>query len=648
MPATLRALLLALCCAAAHAADTTAPAPLPLQAFANLPLVQDVVLSPDGKRFAALMNRGDDTLLATREVAGGVPLRSLLKTDNRQFRFGWIRWVNNERLVVSVRYPSRHGWVEISETRLVSIKHDGTGIVNLVRRAAFDRSQHAQFQDQVIDWLPDDGRHVLLQLVDDSGLDPLVFRVDVETGRRTPVHGARSDVRRWITDGSHRVRVGIKQRDAKVEILVSDPEGQRWRTAWSFDVFDRDAVWPIGFRADPNRLIVQADHEGRRAVFEVDLSQADLPRKLLVSHPRFDLGGELMTAPKTGQAIGVRVNLLGDAAAGFWDADTKGLLQAIDRALPERRNRLLQFSADGSRYLLYSTGNGVPGEYYVGLREGGTLALLAGTYPQLVDKPLARKRALTISARDGTALPSYLTLPPGRDPPRMLPAVILPHGGPISNDTIDFDPWVQFLADRGYAVLQVNFRGSWGFGHEHMRAGLKRWGLDMQDDLSDAVQWLTKSGAADPSRVCIVGGSYGGYAALMGAAKTPELYRCVVSFAGVSDLMALGAHQRGFVNGAAVFERQVGSTWDDSERLKATSPRRLAAQFKAPVLLVHGTLDRSVPFEHSDMMADALKDAGKPHRFVKQEEGDHHLSNQAHRTQFFRELEAFLAEHIGR
>jgi dipeptidyl aminopeptidase/acylaminoacyl peptidase len=636
--------------ATTHAAEAPAATPIPLAAFARLPMVDGVTLAPGGQRFAALLNQGDDTWLVARELTGGQPLKALLKSDNKQFRFAWARWVSDERLLVSVRYPSQRGWVEIAETRLFSIRRDGTGMVNLVRAPSpFDRGAHvAQFQDNVIDWLPDDGQHVLLQLVEDHGLEPAVFRVNVETGRRSTVHAARSNVRQWITDAAHRVRVGVRRTDQRVEILVCDPDGERWRTAWSFEPFARDAVWPLGFGADANRLIVRADHQGHQALFEVDLADAALPRRLLLGQPGIDLGGELMTAPRTKQAIGVRIDLFADAGAGFWDSDTKALLRAIDTALPERRNQLLQFSADGARYLLRSVGNGQPAQYFVGTRATGELALLAETYPELGDRALARKRSLTITARDGTALPSYLTLPPGAASAQKLPAVVLPHGGPISNDTIDFDPWVQFLADRGYAVLQVNFRGSAGFGHAHMSAGLQRWGLEMQDDLSDATQWLVKQGLADPSRICIVGGSYGGYAALMGGAKTPELYRCIVAFAGVSDLIELGAYQRNFLHGRSSFERMVGSLWDDRDRLKATSPRRLAEQFKAPVLLVHGTLDRSVPFEHSEMMADALKSAGKPHRFVTLEEGDHHLGHQAHRTRFFSELEAFLAEHIGR
>ncbi|MFZ5548129.1 MAG: alpha/beta hydrolase family protein [Pseudomonadota bacterium] len=624
------------------------PAPLPLSAFADLPLVADVELTPDGQRYAALMNTGGYTVLVTRELVGGGPIRPLLKTDNKEFRFAWLKWASNDRLVVSVHYPSQRGWTQFGETRLFSLKPDGTGLVNLVRRSAFRYAgRPAQFQDRVIDWLPEDGQHVLLQLDDDDSRLPSVFRVHLETGRRIIVHPGRGGIDRWMTDLTHRVRAGMGFDGRRATVQVCDPDGKNWRELWNFGLFDRDAVEPLGFGTDPNLLYVLADHEGRQAAFEVNLADPALPRRLLLSHPVFDVGSKLMRAPQTGEVIGIRSVVMGDSAAGIWAPGYKALLTGIDQALPGRTNALLQFSADGSQYLLYSVGNGDPGRYLVGTRKEGTLSLLADTYPGLADAGLSRKAAHMARARDGVELPVILTLPQGREP-KNLPTVLLPHGGPISADSMVFDPRVQFLADRGYAVLQVNFRGSSGFGHGHMTAGLKRWGLEMQDDLSDALQWLVQRGTADPARVCIVGSNYGGYAALMGAAKTPELYRCAVSFAGVTDLLDLEMHQRDFVNGAAVFSQMVGEAWGDRDQLKATSPVRLADKIQAPVLLIHGTADLSVPFSQGKDMASALKRAGKRYRFIEQEDGDHHLGQQVHRTQFFRELEAFLAEHLGR
>ncbi|MFY9511185.1 MAG: alpha/beta fold hydrolase, partial [Rubrivivax sp.] len=227
-----------------------------------------------------------------------------------------------------------------------------------------------------------------------------------------------------------------------------------------------------------------------------------------------------------------------------------------------------------------------------------------------------------------------------------LPLVLLPHGGPTSRDDIDFDPWAEFLADRGHAVLQVNFRGSEGYGLAFRQAGLKRWGLEMQDDLEDAAAWAQRQGLGADGRICIVGGSYGGYAALMGLVKTPALYRCAVSFAGVTDLPALIAHESDYIGGRNAALRTIGDPERDGERLRATSPALQAQQLRAPVLLVHGNADRVVPVAQSQAMARALQRAGKPHRYVEQDGGDHHLSRQQHRLALFGELETFLDQHL--
>jgi dipeptidyl aminopeptidase/acylaminoacyl peptidase len=425
---------------------------------------------------------------------------------------------------------------------------------------------------------------------------------------------------------------------------------------WTFTDM-KDAVWPIGFDRDPQELYVQALHEGRQAVYSVRLDDAALPRKLRLAHPTLDVEGRLFVAPDSGEVLGVHSNLdnQGDGSddgegAELWAPAWRALVRVIDAALPGRDNRITQISHDGRRYLVYSSGNAQPGRYYFGDRETGALALIGETYPELVRGPLAGKQAQAIKARDGLAMRVYLTLPGGRrvgDKAAPLPLVLLPHGGPQSRDDADFDDWTEFLADRGYAVLQVNFRGSDGYGHAFKEAGLKRWGLEMQDDLTDAVQWAIAQGVADPARICIAGASYGGYAALMGAVKTPELYRCAVSFAGVADLPDLVMHMTDYIGGQAAAERLIGEVWGDRSRLRATSPALHAERIRAPVLLLHGTADRSVPVQQSQGMARALKSAGKAHRYIEQEGGDHHLSRQGHRTEFFRELETFLDQHIG-
>jgi len=626
----------------------------PVERFASLPLLEQVRLSPDGQQIAALMNQQGRTLLITRPTVGGKP-KVVLTTDNTEFKFNWAHWVRNDRLLVSVRFASRRDFVGTVETRLLAVKADGSAVINLTRNPSVAGSMSggvpSQIQDQVIDWLPEDGQYVLLQMPEPGDAAASVYKVNVDTGSRSSIKGAERNIRAWLTDAKHRVRVGVRNNDGDYEIRACDLDGKNWRTLWAFSGL-KDAVWPLGFGLDPQELYVRANHEGRMAVFSVRLDEPGLPRRLRLANPRFDVEGQLVHSPATGEVLGVRGGDGGnddDPRAELWEPNWRAQARAIDQGLPRRENSLLDISRDEQRYVVYSSGNGVPGQYYIGDRRTGELALLGETYPELEVDRLVGKHSVKIQARDGLALNSYLTLPAGRrlaDKGPALPLVLLPHGGPASRDDADFDPWTEFLADRGYAVVQVNFRGSDGYGHEFKSAGLKRWGLEMQDDLTDAVLWAAQQGVADKDRVCIVGASYGGYAALMGVVKTPELYRCAVSFAGVSDLPDLIEYESNYVGGREAAERTIGRAWGDREQLRATSPARQAERIRVPVLLVHGTADRSVPVDQSRDMAKALKRSGKPYRYIEQEGGDHHLSQYAHRLEFFKALEAFLDRHL--
>lgn len=638
--------------AAGEAPAQPSPPRLPLASFASLPLLSNLALSPDGQQIAALLNEPNRTLLITRPVNGQQP-RALLASDNQQFQFNWAHWVNNERLLVSIRFASRRQFVGTVETRLLSIKADDGTMLNLVRSAPASGSMTGatrvqQLQDRVIDWMPEDGRHVLLQLGSPDDPLPAVYKVDVNTGERRMVKTPERDVYHWFSDAQHRVRVAVSINEGVYKVRAGDPDGANWRTLWTFDSL-AGTVWPLGFGLDPQELFISADHEGRRAVFSVRLDQPGLPRTLRLAHPRLDVEGSLLRSPASGEVIGLRNSGTDgesdEPRSELWDKTWRAQARAIDLALPERENRLVGISRDEQRYVLHSSGNGQPGEYFLGDRRNGDLSLIGETYPALDPAALTGKQPTTIKARDGLQLNAYLTLPPGHRrnaAAAPLPLVLLPHGGPHSRDDADFDPWTEFLANRRYAVLQVNFRGSDGYGTQFKQAGLQRWGLEMQDDLSDAVQWAVAQGIADPRRICIVGASYGGYAALMGAVKTPELYRCAVSFAGVTDLQDLIAYESDYIGGRSAAELSIGRAWGDRERLRATSPVLQAQRIQVPVLLVHGTADRVVPVEQSSDMAKALRRAGKPHQYIEQEGGDHHLSRNSHRLEFFEALERFL------
>lgn len=611
----------------------------PLEHFAASPQVAQVVLSPSGQRYAALVNSGDETRVITRSLGETQP-RVALSTDNSEHRFAWIRWINDERLAVSIRFESRRRGVDLIETRLVSLRFDGSDQVALLRNPPGDRYV-AQVQDDVVDWMEDDGSRILM----DAGRE--LVSVDAKTGERRTVASTAYFVGRWITDARHRPRVITRGVDKDlVEVMHADGEGGEWRALWRFERRGREVVWPLGFGNDPDRLYVQAWHEGRLAVFVVDLKDPRLEKRLVLAHPTRDVRGYLVRSAG-GVALGLSDSERPDNA-DWWDPGVAELARSLDQALPDRSNRLLQFSRDGSKYLVYSVGNGKPGRYYLGDRASGRLSQLGLQYPQLEQARLAGKQALMLRARDGLSMRAFLTRParaPAASAP--LPLVLLAQGSPAAQDGQGFTPLTEFLADRGYAVLQVEYRGSSGAGFDFHAAGLQRWGLEMQDDLADAVQWAIAEKVADPARICIVGASFGGYASLMGAVKTPRLYRCAASLNGVADLIDFYDHRLKYAGGKADIEAQLGHAWQDRERLVATSPARQAARIQAPVLLVHAGRDRSVPVEQGSGMAAALKAAGKPYEWVELPAADHALNRQSDRVAYYKALEAFLGKHLA-
>jgi dipeptidyl aminopeptidase/acylaminoacyl peptidase len=310
---------------------------------------------------------------------------------------------------------------------------------------------------------------------------------------------------------------------------------------------------------------------------------------------------------------------------------------------------------DGSRTLAKVETPSTPPVYYLIDFKSRRADIAGEEYPGLEGATLGEFREITYKARDGTPIPAYLTLPPGKHT-GPAPLVVLPHGGPQARDYPGFDWWVQFLATRGYAVLQPQFRGSTGFGEAFERAGYRQWGGLMQDDVTDGVRAMIDQGIADAHHVCIVGASYGGYAALAGATFTPDLYACAASINGVSDLRALMREEVPTVVGSAfrvghvistaqsVWTERIGSETDPA--LATKSPINSVAAIKVPVMIAYGTGDGVVPTEQSIRMAEALQKAGKTVTVVKLPDEDHWLSQAATRTAMLEALDSFLKQHL--
>lgn len=564
--------------------------PLPLEYFASLPDTDSIRLSPNGAYVAAFVRiTGKDRngkAVYLIDVNNGKS-DFLVYAEDKEFDLRSFRWANNEKLLVHAAFPEVRNGVRTMESRLLIVdiktkKNRNVFTKNAVRKLGV----FPQIQDHIIDMLPNDPNHFLLAVREASTGYRSVYKVSLDKLRFRLVQKSKKGAIDWFADRRGDVRIGVTRDDTTYRILHKPVGEKKWVTLWEYEAFSRETVWPMGFGENKNHLYVTALHEGRDAVFRVDLAKPDLPRVLVYANEYYDVAGSLVYSKRAKSVVGLSTSI--DEHI-FWDDSLLALHGGLNKAMPDTSNYIVSMSDDERRYILFSTSSSEPGAYYLGDRDKKTLTIISERYANLSKISLPNKNRISYKARDGLNIEAYLTFPKGKERAN-LPVIIFPHGGPISFDGSEFDYWTQFFANRGYAVLQMNFRGSSGYGHDFMQAGLQGWGKAMQDDVEDGVHWLLEQGYADKNNICIVGASYGGYAALMAAVRNPDLYQCVVSFAGVSDLPKLVKSHRSYTN-YDIVKAQVGSDFKD---MKLRSPYYHAEEISVPVLLIHGEKDRVV------------------------------------------------------
>jgi dipeptidyl aminopeptidase/acylaminoacyl peptidase len=467
-----------------------------------------------------------------------------------------------------------------------------------------------------------------------------VLQLDIDTASTRLVVDGQKRITRWKTDGAGRVRLGVAIDGTTIRTWYRDADADDFGLIDERDISEAGGFSALAVGDRPGLLYVATSQmTGRRAVYAWDTGQRRFTG-MVASRPDADIDSLMVDR---GKVIGYGY-VSDEPALVFLDPVMKADAERIAQALPQYRTAMVDSTVDGGHALILAAGGNRPGLYYLLTRSGGkaTLAPLGAIHPDIPDDALAPVNPATYRARDGLVIHAYVTLPRGvANGP--IPFIVMPHGGPSARDSVGFDYIAQMLASRGYGVLQPNFRGSTGYGAAFERAGFQQWGLAMQDDVTDGARWLIDRKLADPARICIVGWSYGGYSALMGAVKTPGLFRCAISMAGVSDLRRR-------------LDRASRSRWPDLNlprydsdpvSVEANSPVLHADRIRIPVLLVHGRRDFTVPVEDTEAMEEALKRAGKEVETLYFDDDDHYLFREPDRIAFLEAMDRFLARNLG-
>lgn len=636
----------ALCCGANTEAwaQSTVPA-APLEAYGATPAIELVELSPSGALIARITVRGETRSLAVTRIATA---EDLFVGDISVIKVRDLRWIGENRVLVVT-----------SQTRNIASLGVPRQELFFGQVLDLETGRVVQMLDRTTDVLPvlygpalvrntSEGDTLFVRGVSTVNDQANLHRVDPGTGRGRSVAYMDSTTDDYVLDGEGEI-IALSRYDERTgRWSLRLPQGSGHREVWTVDA-PVDVPALLGMGRTPRTIVISADRpdlasedaEPADEVFEVNVDTGEWSRLpferqpgFLVRHPRT----RMLIGGGRDEEAGVRYEFLDPEAARRW--------QSVERAFRGKAPQLVSWNDALSQVVVF-TDTGEAGQYHLVDFDRRTADIVADAYPAIAPEQVGAVRSIHYAARDGLDIPAYLTLPPGVTDPSGLPLVVLAHGGPASRDVAGFDWWAQALASRGYAVLQANFRGSTGYGRAFLEAGYGEWGRKMQTDLSDGVRWLAAEGIIDPARVCIVGASYGGYAAMAGLTLDSDVYRCGVSVAGVSDLRRMvnwEAEQARHKNNQTVryWNRFMGAARLNDRALDALSPAFLAASVDSPLLLIHGRDDTVVPIEQSRVMAEALRRAGKPVEFVELPGEDHWLSRSATRRQMLAETVRFL------
>ncbi len=633
----------------------------PAEAFGQLPVVTQPRLSPDGNHIA-MLQPFQGRLIAVVIQSHPEPGAKPAFISGGDGILAKIIWAKNDRIILIVKKSMTARYDDRIRTwaRAIAVGIDGQNAAILLKNIPTIGNNTST--DSIIDVDLDDPDNILMALYDQvvhlqedfntllkkdaNALFRLdLLKVDVRSGKGELFVSGNPDTTEWMTDGHGNPAARIDQSERPLEDHLFVYNNDSWKEIGKFDASGDNGSGLVGLTEDGTALVqTKLNDQSFKGLTRHDLANNSETPLFFV--PNYDLASPIVDE-WSGHVIGASY-IADNEKDHYFDPSRQALQDGLEQAFRSLNVHIVSWDLARDAVIFSVQGPRQPVTYYLLNRNTHQTLTIALTYPNLQASDLGEMKPYNYVARDGLPIPAYLTLPPGKAP-KALPVVVLPHGGPDARDDMSFDWMAQFLANRGYAVLQPNFRGSAGYGHKFTEAGLQQWGLKMQDDITDGVKKLIADGIADSKRICIVGASYGGYAALAGATFTPDLYACAASWAGVSDLpVEIHAEVSDFGK-----ESQVVSFWgsrigiDDIPNLRASSPDLHADQVKSPILLMHGEGDTTVRIEQSELMNEALEKSHKKVEFIRIPGEDHYMNVADTRILLLKTLEKFLKENIG-
>ena len=600
---------------------------IPMQDFFRNPEKSSFKISPNGEHIAymkpwkARMNVFVMDMNTKKEVR---------LTSSQERGIYWFAWLNNNR----IGYIKDEGGNENMHFYAVNVDMSNE----------IDLTPFENVQARIIDDLEDDPNHIIMGL---NKRNPQIhdpYRINVNDGKMDMIAENPGNISEWMTDHDGKLRMAITSDGVNTSLLYRDKESDGFKPILTTDF--KVSVAPLFFTFDNKNLYV-ASNRGRdkTAIFEFDLNKSK-EGKLIFEHDEVDVSG-LMYSRKRKVLTGVSYTVAKNEMV-FFDTLREGLQQKLEEKLPGYEVGITSFSEDETKAVVVTYSDKSRGTYYFYDLDKNKLIELGQVSPWLNEEDMCEMKPVHYKSRDGLIINGYLTLPNGTNG-KNLPVVVNPHGGPWHRDSWAYNSEVQFLANRGFAVFQMNFRGSTGYGREFWEKSFKQWGKSMQDDISDGVNWLIDEGIANPDRIAIYGASYGGYATLAGLAFTPDLYACGVDYVGVSSLFTFMESMPPYweLYRSMMYE-MVGHPEKDKELLASASPLLHIDKIKAPLFIAQGANDPRVVKAESDQIVEALKNAGIDVPYMVKDNEGHGFYNEENQFDFYREMEKFLTKYIGK